>query len=135
MDAIIRLWDICGLTRPWNPPVVDYERALSCPTSGIFAHELEGRIVGTVMAGCDGHRGWLYYLATHPEFRKRGIARALVLHAEEWLRAEHNSPKSMLMIRRNNTVVHDFYLGLGYGECEVSVMEKWLNDDGPDNHK
>ena len=65
------------------------------------------------MAGYDGHRGWLYYLATAPARRGEGIARALVAAAEERLVAM-GCPKVQLMVRPDNAGARGFYDALGY---------------------
>ena len=72
-----------------------------------------GRLVGAVMAGFDGTRGWIHHLAVLPEFRRRGIATALVRAAEEALR-ELGCPKVNLQIRASNAEVQAFYESLGY---------------------
>ncbi len=80
------------------------------------------------MAGYDGHRGWLYYLATAAERRGEGIARRLVETAEEGLRAL-GCPKVELMVRPENTAVHDFYARLGYEPFDVWMTGKRLIAD------
>ncbi|MYF87008.1 MAG: hypothetical protein F4178_11695 [Rhodospirillaceae bacterium] len=58
-DAIAALWDKAGLTRPWNDPAGDFKRCRETPTAELFVAELGGAIVGSVMAGHGGHRGWV----------------------------------------------------------------------------
>jgi ribosomal protein S18 acetylase RimI-like enzyme len=70
--------------------------------------EEKGVIVGSIMIGHDGHRGWIYYVAAHPDYRKRGIGRQMTYAAEEWLR-ERGIVKVMLLVRDTNTQVVDFY--------------------------
>ena len=88
----------------------------------------EGALVGTVMAGYDGHRGWLYYLASAPERRGEGIARRLVERAEELLR-EMGCPKVQLMVRPENGGVHDFYAAIGYESFDIWATAKRLIAD------
>ncbi len=79
--AIIALWDRCGLTRPWNDPQADFDRALAQEASTILvAHDAVGQ-VGSVMVGDDGHRGWVYYLSADPARQKQGVGRALMAAA------------------------------------------------------
>jgi GNAT superfamily N-acetyltransferase len=80
------LWRDCSLTRPWNDPDVDLERAVRGASSTVLAAVAEGGLVGTVMVGHDGHRGWVYYLAVRSEHRGQGIGRDLMSAAESWLR-------------------------------------------------
>jgi ribosomal protein S18 acetylase RimI-like enzyme len=93
----------------------------------ILVAETEGVAVGTVMTGYDGHRGWMYYLATDPAQRRRGIARRLVAEAESWL-AARGCPKAQLMVRHGNESALRFYESLGYEEQAVRVLGRWLID-------
>ena len=86
------------------------------------------RIIGSVMAGYDGHRGWLYYLATADDHRGQGIGRALVAEAERLLLAM-GCPKVQLMVRGGNDDVLGFYDRLGYERFTVSNTGKRLIAD------
>ena len=112
-EAVVSLWQAAGLTRPWNNPYQDIRRKLSVQPE-LFLVAADGTaLVGTVMAGYDGHRGWLYYLASAPDRRGEGIARRLVAEAEERLMAM-GCPKVQLMVRPENGVARGFYDALGY---------------------
>ncbi len=88
-DAAAALWEAAGLTRPWNDPVADIRAALAYPSSTVLAgRDGDGRLIATVMAGYDGHRGWLYYLAVADSRRGEGIGRIMVGAAERWLAAQ-----------------------------------------------
>ena len=78
------------------------------------------------MAGDDGHRGWLYYLAVAPDLQRMGLGRRMVAAAEDWLKAR-GIPKIMLMIRTRNTKVRGFYEALGYAEQDRVLMVRWLD--------
>lgn len=125
-DQVIELWNACDLTRPWNDPAADIQRALDTPTAELFIHLETDRITGTLMVGYDGHRGWMYYLAADPAQRGKGIAKALVAVAEEFLRNQ-GCPKVELMVRTDNTAALGFYDRLGYEAQDVTVRAKWLN--------
>src|SRR6478609_204243 len=84
-EAVVSLWQATGLTRPWNNPYQDINRKLSVQPELFLVAVAAGAIVGSVMAGYDGHRGWLYYLASDPARRGEGIGRRLVEVAEERL--------------------------------------------------
>ncbi|MGM1016037.1 MAG: GNAT family acetyltransferase [Actinomycetota bacterium] len=145
-DEVVALWQAAELTRPWNDPYLDIERKLSVhpelflvavataaeATGDEGARDSGSRapILGTVMAGYDGHRGWIYYLATSPQRRGEGIGRALVTEAERLLE-ERGCPKIQLMIRAENTAVTEFYESLGYESFEVSTLGKRLIPDVP----
>jgi hypothetical protein len=74
LTAVIALWQACDLTRPWNSPERDIEFCRRSGHAALFVAESEGRIVGSVMAGNDGHRGWIYYVAIDPARRAMGSA-------------------------------------------------------------
>ena len=80
------------------------------------------------MIGCDGHRGWVYYLAVDPGHRHQGIGRALMDQAEAWMRTR-NVPKIQAMIRHDNLAVRGFYGGLNYRDGDVQLVQKWLNEE------
>jgi len=84
------------------------------------------------MAGYDGHRGWLYYLASDPTRRREGIGRALVDEAERRMLAM-GCPKVQLMVRPGNEAVLAFYDALGYERFDASTTGKRLiADDAPE---
>jgi ribosomal protein S18 acetylase RimI-like enzyme len=119
-DAVA-LWHAAGLTRPWNDPAADLDRALAGPSSTVLgAFGDDGGLVGTVMVGHDGHRGWLYYLAVATARRGEGIGRALVAAAEAW--TVPFVPKIQLMVRADNAAAAAFYEALGYERSDVAVL-------------
>jgi ribosomal protein S18 acetylase RimI-like enzyme len=122
---IIEIWEGAKLTRPWNNPNDDIKNALTTPTSTILLLCADSQIIGTVMVGYDGHRGWIYYLAVRNEFQKKGYGKQLVQEAEKWLKSR-NVPKVNLMIRNSNEAVKSFYESCKYKDDEVIVMAKWL---------
>ena len=124
-DLAAALWAEAGLVRAWNDPHADIAAALACPTATILAARDRDRVVGTVMAGYDGHRGWLYYVAVADECRGAGLGRALVEAAEHWLAAQ-GARVIRLMVRAENDAVAGFYQALGYEDGEMVVMGKRL---------
>lgn len=130
-EAVVALWAEAGLTRPWNDPHVDIARKLAeQPDLFFVATGPDGELVGAVMAGYDGHRGWLNYLATSTAARGTGAGRALVEHAEAAL-LQRGCPKINLQIRAGNDAVVDFYRHLGYAVDETIDMGKRLIVDEP----
>lgn len=125
-DGVAELWRTCGLVRPWNDPLRDIGSARANASSDIFVAVSGegGAIAGSVMAGYEGHRGWVYYVAVAPEHRSQGLGERLMRHAEAWLE-EAGAPKVMLMIREENEAVRRFYEGLGYGVEKRTVMSRW----------
>jgi ribosomal protein S18 acetylase RimI-like enzyme len=128
--AVIALWQACGLTRPWNDPAADIALARREPHSTILIGRDDGAIVATAMVGHDGHRGWVYYVATDPNLRARGYGRAIMNAAEDWLRAA-GIAKLQLMVRRENAKAGAFYQSIGYAEAQTIVFAKWLDGREP----
>jgi ribosomal protein S18 acetylase RimI-like enzyme len=125
-QGLIGLWQACGLIVPHNDPVADFRFAKRGPNSDVLVGVSEsGRIIGSVMVGHDGHRGWLYYVAADPNARGEGIGRQMAVAAEDWLR-ERGVRKVQLMIRETNTEVAKFYERVGYKTEPRVVMSKWL---------
>lgn len=123
--AAVSLWKQAGLTRPWNDPVDDAALALEGPSSTILAGKVGENLVATIMVGWDGHRASVYYLAVEEACRGKGLGRAMMEAAEQWL-ARFNAPKLNLMIREDNTAVLGFYDALGYGRDAVIVRSRRL---------
>ncbi len=130
-DRAVNLWDRCGLLRPWNDPRRDIARKLQVQRELFLVGEIDGRIVAVVMAGYEGHRGWVDYLAVEPELQGKGLGRQMLAAVERGL-AERGCPKVQLQIRRGNLGVVRFYRELGYAEDEVISMGKRLELDEGD---
>ena len=112
---VIELWTFGGLVKAWNDPKKDIARKLKVQRELFLVAELEGVVVGVVMAGYEGHRGWVNYLAVDIGQRRRGIGTALMRDAERRLRLV-GCPKINLQVRRENTDVQAFYAALGFTE-------------------
>lgn len=128
--AVIALWQCCELTRPWNDPHLDIQRKLTVQPELFLVGEREGQIVATAMAGFDGHRGWVNYLAVSPECQKQGLGHQLMAHVEDALAAV-GCPKVNLQIRAGNAQALAFYQAIGYGQDELISMGKRLIVDQP----
>lgn len=127
IPVAVALWHAASLTRPWNDPTADAHRALSPenPNSTILgAYDQHSSLIGTIMVGHDGHRGWIYYLAVSSSCQKQGVGVKLMTAAERWL-APH-VPKVMLLIREDNQAARGFYDRIGYEESRVAVFQKVL---------
>jgi ribosomal protein S18 acetylase RimI-like enzyme len=123
VEAVITLWEACGLTRPWNDPRADIALARAGSTSALLVGRREGRVIASAMVGADGHRGWVYYVAVEPALQGEGRGRVIMDAAEAWARAA-GVPKFQLMVRAGNKAVIDFYRRLGFLEEETVVMGK-----------
>ena len=128
LEPVVALWSDAGLTRPWNDPRSDALRAhATYPELFLVATERDA-IVGTMMAGDDGHRGWVYYLAVAADLRRTGLGRTLMARAEELLTAR-GCAKIQLMVRSDNADVVAFYDRLGYERSDVAVLGRRLDAD------
>lgn len=127
--AVVQLWKDCSLVVPWNDPDRDIQRKLAVQPELFLVGVLSGEIVASVMAGYDGHRGWLNYLAVAPRFRRRGIGRRMVKESELLL-CGMGCPKINIQIRAGNTQVIEFYQRLGFKPDDVISMGKRLDRDG-----
>jgi ribosomal protein S18 acetylase RimI-like enzyme len=128
--TVIALWQACGLTRPWNDPASDIALARRGPNSTILIGRNGGAIVATAMVGHDGHRGWVYYVATDPDLRGQGYGRAMMNASEDWLRAA-GIAKLQLLVRPENAGVAAFYQSIGFGEQPILFFTKWLDGREP----
>ena len=128
LDDVIALWELCGLTRPWNNPEIDIFRKLAQRDQQFLLAVKDNQLIATVMGGYDGHRGWVNYLAVHPNFQRNGVATALVQQLEKRLIAL-GCPKLQLLIRKDNIDVQSFYEQLGYDEIDVICLGKRLIQD------
>jgi ribosomal protein S18 acetylase RimI-like enzyme len=124
--GVIRLWrEVFPDNPPWNDPKADIQRKVGCQPELFLVCELQGRIIGTVMAGFDGHRGWVHLVAVAADCRQRGIGRAMMNEAEDRLR-QVGCTKINLQVRASNQNVVAFYEKLGYAVEERISMGKRL---------
>ncbi len=128
LDAVVALWRASNLVVDYNDPAEDIAFCRASANAELFVGEDDGAVVATAMAGHDGHRGWLYFVASDPARRGDGFGRAMVDHAETWL-AGLGVRKVNLIIRDTNTGVQGFYERLGYRTEPRVVMARWLIDD------
>ncbi|MGE0750439.1 MAG: GNAT family acetyltransferase [Variibacter sp.] len=126
IDAVVSLWERCGLTRPWNDPRADIAFARRGASSAILVGKSDGAVIATVMVGHDGHRGWFYYVAVDPARQGQGLGRTIMAAGEDWLRAQ-GVEKAQLIVRAGNEKVRAFYEALGYGEQPRVLFGRWLD--------
>lgn len=125
--AVIALWERAGLTRPFNEVGRDIRFGREGETSDILVGLLGEKIVASVLVGHDGHRGNVYYVATDPDCRAKGLGRDIMTAAESWLR-ERGVWKLNLMVRASNEKVRGFYEAIGYVTQPRTVFTKWLEE-------
>ncbi len=127
-SAVVALWQVCGLVRPWNDPVQDIARKQAVQPEMFLVAEQDGSVVGSAMVGYDGHRGWVYYLAVAPGRQRLSIGRRLMDEAERMLLAR-GCPKVNLLVRAGNTGVLEFYRRLGYvQDASISLGKRLIPD-------
>lgn len=126
--GVVGLWNACGLTRPQNDPRKDIARKLKVNPEWFLVAERGGEIVGTVMAGYEGHRGWINYLGVAPTWQRGGLGRLLMAEAETRLRAA-GCPKINLQVRPDNRDAIAFYERIGFAVEGAVSLGKRLEKD------
>jgi ribosomal protein S18 acetylase RimI-like enzyme len=113
-NAVVAIWNLVFADDPpWSEPnaVIDTKQTVQ-PDLFLIA-ELEGKVLGTALAGFDGVRGWVHHVAVHPDHQRRGVAASLIAAAEAGLK-EMGCQKLNLQVRATNTAVLAFYEDLGF---------------------
>ena len=126
--SVIGLWREFGLVRPWNDPSKDIQRKLTVQPEMFVVGIIDDKLVASVMAGFDGHRGWINYLAVAQQYRRCGFGRALIQRVEHQLK-ELGCPKLNIQVRVSNTGVLSFYRELGYAQEDIISLGKRLISD------
>ena len=125
-SQVVALWEVVFPDDPpWNNPLSMIHRKLTVQPELFLVAHTNGKVVGTVVAGFDGVRGWIHHLAVHPDFRRNGIATMLMHSAEQGLEA-FGCPKVNLQVRASNMAAISFYRSLGYGLEERASLGKRL---------
>ena len=125
---VIQLWKECGLVVPWNDPQRDIERKLAIQAELFLVGLINDEIITTAMAGYDGDRGWVYYLAVKPQYQQKEIGRQIMKEVEIRL-LELGCPKLNIMVRTTNLDVINFYKAIGYKVDAITNMGKRLEPD------
>jgi len=126
--AVVTLWErIFPDDPPWNAPLSIIRRKLTVQPDLFLVGSAEGRVIGTVLAGFDGVRGWVYHLAVDPSCRRLGVGTRLMRAAESGL-AQLGCPKVNLQVRAANTEVIEFYRAIGYQIEDRVSMGKRLGE-------
>ena len=126
--AVIELWDVCGLTRPWNDPGKDITRKLSVQPELFLVGEIDGNVMASAMGGYDGHRGSVFYLAVSPDNQGKGFGRRL-MEVLEFTLESMGCPKLNIVVRSSNEKVLAFYRKMGYTPDDVVSTGKRLIPD------
>jgi len=125
-QAVIALWNrLLEPRAPHNDPALNIRKKLEVDRDLFFVATLDERVVGTVMGGYDGHRGWIYSVAVDTDCQRHGIGSALLRHVEAAL-IQRGCLKINLQVRATNTEVIAFYEQLGFEVEEIVSMGKRL---------
>ncbi len=127
-EAVVSLWRRCNLVRPSNDPREDIRRKLKVRPDLFLVGVLEGKVVASLMAGHEGHRGWINYPSVDPEHQGKGSGHAIVVEAEPRLR-KSGGPKVNLQVRTSNTTTIEFYRHIGRSSDDVLRLGKRLAHD------
>ena len=127
-NAMVELWQRCGLTRPWNDPRKDIARKLKVNPELFLVGFVNGKVAASAVAGYEGHRGWVNYLAVDPDFQRKGLGRQMMQNVEQAL-AQTGCPKVNIQVRTGNLNAIEFYKNLGYKIDETASMGKRLEED------
>ena len=132
---VIQLWRVVFPKNPvWNDPLSDIRRKLTMQRDLFLVAALENKVIGTLMAGFDGHRGWVHLLAVLPEFRRQNIGKELMQRAEHDLKA-YGCTKLNLQVRSTNKGVIEFYRKLGYLIEDHVSMGKLFSSETSDHSR
>ncbi len=132
-QQVILLWrTVFGYETAHNEPSVAIAKKLKENDHLFFVAEHNGELVGTAMAGYDGHRGWLYAIAVHPNCRRTGLGSLLVRHAEQAL-VSVGCMKINLQLLATNEATAAFYKSIGYAVEPRISMGKVFSENVPEN--
>jgi len=125
-SQVIALWQATGLEVGRSDSLPALRHKLEFDADLLLVAEEGGRIVGVVMGGYDGRRGWIYHLAVAPERQRTGLGRSLMDRVEKRFKTK-GCAKINLLIEPRNARVQGFYERLGYTRDDLIFMEKWIN--------
>jgi ribosomal protein S18 acetylase RimI-like enzyme len=128
-EAVVSLWQACGLIRSWNNPHLDIARKLAVNPEWFVVGEIERELIASAMFGYEGHRGWVNYLAVAPDYQRCGYAKKLMRFGEEIL-LNVGCPKLNLQVRDTNEQALGFYEALGYKvDASISLGKRLIPDE------
>jgi ribosomal protein S18 acetylase RimI-like enzyme len=113
VDAVLELWRMADATPSVTDNADDLRRVLSDRKASILAAEVDGRLVGSIIGTFDGWRGNVYRLAVHPNYRRRGIARAMLAEVEKWL-ARQGAKRITALVEKSHPWATGFWQAVEY---------------------
>ncbi len=125
-QQVVDLWRLVfGYEKAHNEPNLAIDKKIAVDDGLFFVALHDTNVVGAIMAGYDGHRGWIYSMSVHPEWRNRDIGSRLLARAEEELQ-DRGCMKVNLQVLADNRHVQSFYEAHGYATEERISMGKRL---------
>jgi len=125
-EQVVSLWnDVFGYETSHNASKIVIDKKVDFNDGLFFVAVDNDNVIGTVMAGYDGHREWIYSIAVSLVYRKKGLGSSLLSFAEEKL-SEKGCMKINLQIMEGNEPVEVFYLSNGYNTEKRISMGKRL---------
>jgi ribosomal protein S18 acetylase RimI-like enzyme len=134
LNDVVDLWKKCNLVVPQNDPVEDIQKKVQFQPELFFIGLLDDKVIGSIMVGYEGHRGWINYLAVNPEYQRRGYGEHLVQKGIDELR-KMGCLKVNLQVRKTNTSVISFYKHLGFKDDNVTSLGLRLKTETPNASK
>ena len=130
-SQVVALWEtVFGYEAAHNNPSLVIDKKIEVDDQLFFVAVADSAVVGTIMAGYDGHRGWIYSVAVSPARRRQRIGSSLVSHAERAL-TNNGCMKINLQIVEGNESVSAFYSSLGYSIEKRVSMGKRISKNVP----
>ena len=113
IQSVLKLWRQAEATPGVTDTADDLRRAVADSPAHVLVAEVGGRIVGSVIGTFDGWRGNIYRLAVHPDYRRQGVARALVAEVEKRL-AQQGAKRITALVEKDHPWAMTFWEAVGY---------------------
>ena len=123
-EALLTLWRAAGTSPSVTDTIADIQRIIESPAFVLIA-EADQRILGSLIATFDGWRGNMYRIAVHPDYRRRGIGRALVKEGERCL-VKQGAKRITALVEEKYPWAVAFWSSVGY-EIEPGIVRFFRN--------